>query len=104
MTKIINGHNSIFYLFSEECLLKEVVEFDLIEFTNDEYVYDIIGCLISEVEYRIRDGNEIEGFSSFEEFSYGLHHVIALHKHLNELWIYQGIMIHLIVFFLVLFV
>ncbi len=104
MTKIIERHDGIFYLFSKKCLLEKSIELDPIEFPNDEYIHNIVGRFIAEVEYRIRDRHEIESFASLEELLHGLHHVIRLHEHLDKFRIDRTIMIHLIVLFLVLFI
>lgn len=104
MREVIKSHNSVFDLFSKKCLLKEVIELDLVEFTNDEYIYDIIGIFITEIEDRIRYSNEIKGFASFEEFLHWLHNIICLHEHLDEFRIDRTIMIHLIVLFFILFI
>ncbi len=48
--EVIERHDRVFDLATEECFLKEVVELDLIEFSDDEYIDDIVGCLAAEVE------------------------------------------------------
>ena len=102
--EIIECHDGIFYFFSVECLLEKVVELDLVELTNDEYIDDIVGCFISKIQHSIRDGHEIEGFASFEELLDRLHHIIGLDEHLDQIWIDRAAMIHLVIFFLVLLI
>ncbi len=89
MGEVIESHNGVFYFFPEECLLEEVVELDLIEFSNDEYIYDIVRCLVAKVEYSIRYRHEIEGFASLEELLHRLHHIIGLEEHLDQFRIYR---------------
>ncbi len=87
--EIIESHDGIFHLFAIKCLLEEVVELDLIKLTNDKYIYDIVRCLITEIEYSIRYCHEIEGFASFEKLLHWLHHIIRFQKHLHQLRIYR---------------
>lgn len=76
MREVVHCHDSVFDLFPEKRLLEEVVELDLVEFPDDKYIDNIVGCLIAKVEYRIRYRHKIESFSSFEKFFHGFHHII----------------------------
>ena len=67
MREVIKSHNRIFHFFTKKCLLKKIIELDLVELNNDEYIYDIIGIFITKIEDSIRYSNEIKGFTSFEE-------------------------------------
>ena len=104
MWEVIECHDCVFHFFSIERLLEEVVELDLVELTDDEYIYDIVRIFVAKIEYRIRYRHEIESFASFEELLHGLHHIIGLDEHLNQIWIDRTSMIHLVVFLFVLLV
>ena len=74
--EVIDRHDRVFHLFSIKCLLEKVVELDLVEVTDDEYIDDIVRGFISKIQYCIRDRHEIEGFASLEELFYRLHDII----------------------------
>jgi hypothetical protein len=102
--EVFESHDGVFYLLPEKCLLKEVVELDLIELTDDEYIDDIVRGLVAEVEDPLRDRDEIKGLASLEEVLDRPHDIICLQEHLTELIVDRTGMIHLIVFFLILLV
>ncbi len=102
--EVFECHNGVLYLFTEECLLEEVVELYLIQFSDDEYINDIIGILIAEIQDTLRKSYEIKCFSSFEEVFDRNHNIICLQEHLTKIIVYEAIMIHLIIFFLILFI
>ena len=102
--EVFECHDSVFYFFSEECLLEEIVELYLIELADDEYIYNIVRSLIAEVEYPLRDSDEIKRFASLEEFFDRSHDIICLQEHLTQFAIYRAIMIHLVILFLILLI
>ena len=102
--EVFECHDGIFYFFSEECLLEEVVELYLIELTDDEYIHYIIRGLVTEVENSLRDSHKIKRLATFEEVLNRSHDIICLQEHLTELIVYRAIMIHLVILFLILLV
>ena len=102
--EVFERHDRVLHFFSEEGLLKEIIELNLIEIPDNEYIDDIICCHIAEIQNCLRDGHEIEIFASFEEFLYGYEYIVRLQKHLDNLSIDWTIMIHHIILLLILFI
>jgi len=102
--EVFERHDSVFYFFSEECLLKEIVELYLVELSDDEYVDDIVRSLITEVEDPLRDSHEVKCLAPLEELFDRSHNIICLEIHLTQFVVYRAIVIHLIILLLVLLV
>ncbi len=102
--EVFECHDCVLYLLPEEGLLEEVVELDLIQFSDDEYIDNIVRGLVAEVEDPLRDRDEVEGLAPLEEVLDRPHDIVCLQEHLTELVIDRTCMIHLVVFFLILLV
>lgn len=66
--EVFERHDRILHLLSEKSLLEKIIELDLIEFSDDEDIDNIVCGLIAEVENRFRDRDKVEIFASLEEF------------------------------------
>ena len=102
--EVFERHDRVLHLLPEEGLLEKVIELDLIEIPDNEYIDDIIGCHIAEIQNCLRDRHEIEIFASLEELLYGYEYIVRLQEHLDNLSIDRASMIHHIVLFLVGFI
>ena len=81
-----------------------MIEFDTIEFTDDEDIDNIVRCLITKIQDSIRECHEFERFASFEKSLEWSHDIIRLQKHLRNLRINRTILVEHVVFFLIFFV
>jgi hypothetical protein len=102
--EVLKCHDGILHFLSEECFFEKVIELDFIQLSDDEYINDIVRGFIAEIKDPFRDSDEIKGFPPLKKSLDWLHHIIRTQKHLSELAIDRARMIHLIIFFLVLFV
>lgn len=102
--EIFERHDRVFHFFSEKCFFEKIIEFDLIELSDNEDIDDVIRVFITKVEDRFRNRHEVEIFPSFEKFFYRSHDIVRLQKHISYMLVDRTVAIHRVVFFLILLV
>ena len=67
--EILKRHDCVFDFFAEKGFFEKIVEFHAVELSDDEYVDNVVGCGIAEIENGFRYCHEIKGFSPLEKLS-----------------------------------
>ena len=53
MHEVIEEHDRIFHLLSEESFFEKIIEFDTIEYSDDKNIDDIITIGFTKIEYSL---------------------------------------------------
>jgi hypothetical protein len=84
IVKILQTHGGVFDLPPEKGLFEKIIEFDPVEFADNENVDDTVGGRSEKVFDSVGNGHEPDVFLSFEKILNGADRVVVFQENLGD--------------------
>ena len=103
MNEIVLGHHRVLHFFAEKGFLEKVIELDLVQFPDDEYIHDIVGLRIGHLPNTVSDRNEAEFSLSLKKFLERFDGIVGFYENIREFGVDGAISVDAVELFLVFF-